>query len=87
LVEHFLTWLKAKEPVPTVSTPDETLIERLSKEFANPEFVPRCDAGMIGRSGLKKLLEGKTVSAEALDANYIRKSDAELFSAPKLGLV
>jgi len=87
LVEHFLTWLKAKEPVPTVFTPDETLIERLRKEFANPTFLQRCDAGVIGRRGLKKLLEGEAVSAEALDANYIRKSDAELFSAPKLGLL
>lgn len=87
LVEHFLTWLKAKEIVPTVFTPDETLIERLRKEFVTTAFAPRPDAGVIAQCGLRQLLDGNTVTAEALDANYIRKSDAELFSAPKLGLV
>ncbi|HWZ44210.1 MAG TPA: tRNA (adenosine(37)-N6)-threonylcarbamoyltransferase complex dimerization subunit type 1 TsaB [Candidatus Saccharimonadales bacterium] len=32
--------------------------------------------------GLRKLLAGETVSVEALDANYIRRSDAEIFSRP-----
>ncbi len=42
---------------------------------------PRSDA--IARLGLRKILAGQTVSVEALDANYIRRSDAEIFSARK----
>ena len=34
----------------------------------------------IARIGLQKLLAGETVSAKALDANYIRRSDAEIFA-------
>jgi hypothetical protein len=33
---------------------------------------------MIARLGLKKLLAGETVTVEALDANYIRRSNAEI---------
>ncbi|MCI0355380.1 MAG: tRNA (adenosine(37)-N6)-threonylcarbamoyltransferase complex dimerization subunit type 1 TsaB [Acidobacteria bacterium] len=40
---------------------------------------PRSDA--IARIGLRKILAGQAVSVEALDANYIRRSDAEIFSA------
>ncbi|MGH9554788.1 MAG: tRNA (adenosine(37)-N6)-threonylcarbamoyltransferase complex dimerization subunit type 1 TsaB [Terriglobales bacterium] len=40
---------------------------------------PRSDA--IARIGLRKILAGQTVSVEALDANYLRRSDAEIFSA------
>ncbi len=42
---------------------------------------PRSDA--VARLGLRKILTRQTVSVEALDANYIRRSDAELFSAKK----
>ncbi len=42
---------------------------------------PRSDA--IARLGMRKILAGRTVSVEALDANYIRRADAEIFSARK----
>lgn len=38
------------------------------------------DSTLIARIGLKKLLAGETVSVEALDANYLRRSDAEIFA-------
>ena len=34
----------------------------------------------IARRGWRKILAGETVSPEALEANYIRRSDAEIFS-------
>jgi tRNA threonylcarbamoyladenosine biosynthesis protein TsaB len=40
-------------------------------------------ADAVGRIGLEKLLAGNTVDPATLDANYIRRSDAELFSLPK----
>lgn len=36
-------------------------------------------AGIIGRIGLRRLQSGKTTDALGLDANYVRRSDAELF--------
>jgi hypothetical protein len=35
--------------------------------------------------GLAQYLQGLTISSAALDANYLRRSDAEIFSAPKAG--
>lgn len=36
-------------------------------------------AGIIGRIGMQRLQSGKTTDALALDANYVRRSDAEIF--------
>jgi tRNA threonylcarbamoyladenosine biosynthesis protein TsaB len=36
-------------------------------------------AAIIGRIGLRRLREGKATDALALDANYVRRSDAEIF--------
>jgi tRNA threonylcarbamoyladenosine biosynthesis protein TsaB len=41
-------------------------------------------ADTFARIGYEKLIAGETHSAEVLEANYIRASDAELFSLPKL---
>jgi tRNA threonylcarbamoyladenosine biosynthesis protein TsaB len=41
---------------------------------------PKADA--YARLGLQRILAGNTIVPEALDANYIRRSDAELFSKP-----
>jgi len=43
---------------------------------------PQADA--FARIGYQKLIAGETTPAEVLEANYIRASDAELFSLPKL---
>lgn len=72
-----------------VLTPDAALIEKIKKFLRDPyllwsEIVPRPGAGTIAELGANKLLRGETVSVEALDANYIRRSDAEIFSLPKL---
>jgi len=40
-------------------------------------------AESIARIGLRKLLAGETADPATLDANYIRRSDAELFSPPQ----
>lgn len=42
--------------------------------------IKRPDAETIARIGLRKLLAGQTISAGDLDANYVRRSDAEIFS-------
>jgi len=72
-----------------ILTPDPHLIETLRKLVRDPDLiwphiVPRPTSADIARIGLDKLLAGKTVSVEALDANYIRRSDAEIFSLPRI---
>ena len=41
--------------------------------------MARPGSEVIARIGAGKLLAGETVTAEALDANYLRRSDAEIF--------
>lgn len=43
------------------------------------QIADRPGSASVALLGLKKLLAGDTVAVEALDANYLRRSDAELF--------
>jgi tRNA threonylcarbamoyladenosine biosynthesis protein TsaB len=45
--------------------------------------IDRPGADVMARLGWKKIKAGETVTPEALDANYIRRSDAEIFSSGK----
>ena len=46
-------------------------------------LVAAIHADEIGRIGLSKLLAGETADPATVDVNYIRRSDAEIFSTPK----
>jgi tRNA threonylcarbamoyladenosine biosynthesis protein TsaB len=63
-----------------VVTPDEALVAAAnwSKQFLKVAI----DAAKISRVGWEKLRAGQTVSPEQLDANYIRRTDAEIFAKP-----
>lgn len=65
-----------------VATPDESLAAsaRSARIAVFPVATP--GAEMISRLGWQKLQAGKTVSPEQLEANYIRRSDAEIFAKP-----
>lgn len=67
----------------TVATPDATVaqIARAADVAVQPVAFPRTD--VIARLGWWHLQGGETVSPEVLDANYIRRSDAEIFSQPR----
>ncbi len=60
-----------------------TCDENLAAKFPALRLVPRPLSDSIARIGLTKLLAGEAVTVEALDVNYIRRSDAEIFSAPR----
>ena len=45
--------------------------------------VPRPDSALIARIGAEKIAAGQTITPEQLDADYIRRSDAEIFSVPR----
>lgn len=58
---------------------DTSVLELASAAGANAQLVERPGSEMIARIGLRKLLAGQTISIESLDANYLRRSDAEIF--------
>lgn len=64
-------------------TPDPKVAEALQTASANVRLVPTIRADGIGRIGIRKLLAGETADPATVDVNYIRRSDAEIFSAPK----
>jgi len=64
-----------------VSTPDAGLAQ-MARDSGLTVNVVQVGAETIARVGWRKLLAGETVSPEQLDANYIRRSDAEIFSKP-----
>jgi tRNA threonylcarbamoyladenosine biosynthesis protein TsaB len=75
-----------------VVTPDAALAEAV--QFAakaagiaqgiRVELIEYPNSGLIARLGWEHLQRGETVAPEKLEANYIRHSDAEIFSKPKL---
>jgi tRNA threonylcarbamoyladenosine biosynthesis protein TsaB len=64
-------------------TCDEAIASLLSSRGVAATRMERPRSDAIARLGIMKILAGQTVSVEALDANYIRRSDAEIFSARK----
>jgi tRNA threonylcarbamoyladenosine biosynthesis protein TsaB len=63
----------------TVATPDLTLAASARDAGLSVVAVETPIAEMIARFGWKKLQAGETVSPEQLEANYMRRSDAEMF--------
>lgn len=69
-------------PAGTVVTPHDTVAEFARGKGFNVEIVPRPQSDFIARLGCKHILAGNTVSSEALDANYVRRTDAEILIKP-----
>ena len=67
----------------TVVTPDASIAALALPAGTTLLQVERPGVEAIARIGLRKILTGQTVTADALDANYVRRSDAEIFSTPK----
>ena len=65
-----------------VITPDESVASVLRAHGQKIQVVPRPQSDVIARIGALKIAAGQAVLPEALDANYIRRSDAEIFSKP-----
>jgi len=63
----------------TVTTPDPNLAAAARNAGLSVLTIDAPDAAMIAQFGWKKLQAGKTVSPEQLEANYMRRSDAEIF--------
>lgn len=71
-----------------ISTPDQSIFEALSRSASESQkrFIRRSlrrpRSLEVSALAHQKLEAGETVSPEQLDANYIRRSDAEIFSKP-----
>ncbi len=63
-----------------VVTPDRSIADVTRNAGLHVEEIERPRADAIARLGWKKIRAGDVVSPEALEANYIRRSDAEIFS-------
>jgi len=63
----------------TIATPDLALAEVARDAGLSVVAVAPPNPEMIARFGWKKLQTGETVTPEQLEANYMRRSDAELF--------
>jgi tRNA threonylcarbamoyladenosine biosynthesis protein TsaB len=65
-----------------ISTPDESVAAVASEAGLAVTLVKRPGVAAVAARGLARLLAGQTVSPEQLEANYIRRTDAEIFSKP-----
>jgi tRNA threonylcarbamoyladenosine biosynthesis protein TsaB len=72
----------------TVITPDAALAEIVRAAKIAPatrvEEIEYPNSAVIARLGWHHLQQGQTINPADLEANYIRHSDAEIFSKPKL---
>jgi tRNA threonylcarbamoyladenosine biosynthesis protein TsaB len=65
----------------SVATNDDALAQSV-KAAAQRVSLVSVDAVKIASLGVRRMLAGDSVSPEQLDANYIRRSDAEIFFKP-----
>jgi tRNA threonylcarbamoyladenosine biosynthesis protein TsaB len=68
----------------TVVTPDLSLIDFAKTSGATTILAEVTSSDAIGRLGWKKILSGDVVSPEVLEANYIRRTDAEILAKSNL---
>ncbi len=64
----------------TLATSDQSLAEAVRAAGVSVSLVEEIDAGAIARLGWRKIEAGETVSPGQLEANYIRRTDAEILA-------
>jgi tRNA threonylcarbamoyladenosine biosynthesis protein TsaB len=74
------TALAEAAPDERVVTPDMSVAEALKALGVKTVTIEPPASDAVARLGWKKILARDTVSPEALEANYIRRTDAEIFS-------
>jgi tRNA threonylcarbamoyladenosine biosynthesis protein TsaB len=65
-----------------IVTPDPTIAVEARNAGARVIETEPVRSDAIARVGWKKIQAGDTIAADQLEANYIRRSDAEIFSKP-----
>jgi|ERR1700686_938377 len=80
--EKFLAEAQAADSSKTIVTPDSPLAAALRDDEIHVELIAYPNTGVIAQMGWERLQRGDTVLPEALQANYLGHSDAEIFSKP-----
>lgn len=81
--EEFLAEVKGADVThKTIVTPDAVLAAMVQAAGNQVELIEYPNAAVIAGLGWERLQRGQTVRPEELEANYIRHSDAEIFSKP-----
>jgi tRNA threonylcarbamoyladenosine biosynthesis protein TsaB len=81
--DEFLAEAKSAEATSqTIVTPDAMLAEAARAAGIRVERIEHPNSAVIARCGREHLQRCETVRPEELEANYIRHSDAEIFSKP-----
>jgi len=81
--EDFTAFLATVAPPAKVFTPDEALATRLQEVGIDVQTLGRPSAEAFARIAYGRFLGGVRADVATLDANYLRRSDAEIFSLPK----
>jgi tRNA threonylcarbamoyladenosine biosynthesis protein TsaB len=63
-----------------IATPDAVLAEALRTAGSAVQAVEPLSAAVVAQLGWRKIQAGAVVSPEMLEANYIRRTDAEIFA-------
>jgi tRNA threonylcarbamoyladenosine biosynthesis protein TsaB len=63
-----------------VVTSDSALAEAAQAAGLTISIIEPINAGLLAKLGWRKIQRGDTVSPEQLEANYVRRSDAEIFA-------
>ncbi len=82
---RFASTLASAPAAPKVFTPDEALAARLRQANVDAFLLASPSAEDFARIAYRKFLAGVRADVATLDANYLRRSDAEIFSTPKPG--
>jgi tRNA threonylcarbamoyladenosine biosynthesis protein TsaB len=80
--QPFFESVKGKQT--KIFSPDHTVRVAAAEHGVVIRDIAAPQADMFARIGYQKVVAGETTPAEILEANYIRASDAELYSLPKL---
>jgi tRNA threonylcarbamoyladenosine biosynthesis protein TsaB len=81
--QELLALAQQSTPVASIVTSDQTLAEAIKAAATPVTLIEILHAGSIAASGWRKIEAGKIVTPEALEANYIRRSDAEILHKMK----
>ena len=82
----FTAVLAAGDAGTAIVTPDETIAERLRAVGVEAKLVGRPSAEVYARIAYAKFCAGIRADVATLDANYLRRSDAEIFTVSKSGI-
>jgi tRNA A37 threonylcarbamoyladenosine modification protein TsaB len=63
-----------------VVTPDSAIAASLTDADTSVTTIPPISAAAVAQLGWRKLRQGKTVTPDQLEANYIRRTDAEIMA-------